>query len=240
MKTASIALRFSLALLIGLSFSLVAAPAFADDDDSVNRPPEHDPSALLRRSIYDPGRWSIGVDGMFSMTSSRVELLDGGDAVDRTGFFRLEPQVSVVILPRFEVGLSTGLLIRRLARENADSASDIAFAPQPLVRYTIPATPRLAIYGQAGAGMFFGRSSRDIPVLGETLEDEQTSTRGFLLTTGMGINYRLSNGLQLRFGLKFNGLWGRESVDIPREDIDESLSISTTNFGTSTGLRYTF
>jgi opacity protein-like surface antigen len=229
-----------LTLLLAICLLLLPSAAAASDDESWNRPPEHDPGSLLRRSVYSAARFSLTLDGMFSMTSSSVELLDGGNATDRTAFFRLEPQATIAILPGLEVGVSVGMVARRLARENADSATDIAFAGQPLVRYHLPVSPRFALYGQAGAGMFLGRSSRDIPVLGETLEGEQTATRGFILTTGAGLNYRLGDGLQIRFGLKFNGLWGREAVVIPREDINESLSISTTNFGTSTGLRYTF
>ena len=226
-------------LILCASQPVLAMSADAADDDDLFRPAERDATVLLRRSIFDPGRISLGLDGMFSTTSSRVELLSGGDTTDRTAFFRAEPQFSVIVIPNLEVGLSAGMVARRLAREDGAS-TDLALALQPLARYHIPATRRLAVYGQVGTGYFMGRTSRDIPIIGETLEDQQTSTRGFILTTGLGVNYRLSEGLQLRFGLKFNGLWGREHVELPGHDIDDRLSISTTNFGTSTGLRYTF
>lgn len=211
------------------------ASSAAEPDTTPYRPPEHNPSALLRRSVYDAGRWSLGVDGSFSMTSSRIDLLDGDVATDSTFFLRVDPQVSVAILSRFEVGLITGLVSRRLAREGGDSSTETAFALQPLARYHLPATPRLAVYGQAAPGYYMGRSTRFVDIDG-TEVDEQTSTRGFVLTIGTGVNYRLSNGLQLRFGLSFNGLWGRERI----EAIGERLSTSTVNFGTAAGLRYTF
>lgn len=201
---------------------------------------EGQPSTLLRRSVYDSGRWSIGLDGNFSMTTSRVELLDdNGQATDSTLFMRLDPSVTVGVIDRLHVGLVFGIVARRLAQEDADPTTDTAIAFQPLVQYFIPVSRRVAIYTQAATGAYIGRSQRTVPAeegSGTVIANERTRTRGFIMTVGAGINYRLTEGLQLRFGLAFNGIWGREAV----ETLDESLSASTTNLQTSTGIRYTF
>ena len=206
----------------------------------------HRPSTLLRRTVYDAGRWSVGVDGIFSMTSSRVELLDEEqrEVTDSTRFLRIDPWVTVAVIDRVEVGLITGLVSRRLSQENADSSTDTALAFQPVGRYNLPVSHRIAIYGQLAPGFYLGRSQRTVPAQeegDEPIENERTNTRGFVYSMGAGVNYRLTEGVQLRFGLAFNGLWGRESFSDDSLDLaDESLSTSTTNFGTSAGIRYTF
>ncbi len=198
-------------------------------------------SALLRDDIYESGRWTLNLDGIFNMTRSSVELLedDADDAVDSTRFLRIDPSIMVTVIDRLAVGMIVGLIQRRLSQEVGQSSTETALSFQPAARYYMPFTQRLAAYAQGSMGYFRGRSDRFVneeDAGGDTIGDVDTSTRGFALGLGLGVNYRLSDGLQLRFGLAFDGLWGRESVDA----LDESLSISTTNLGTSAGISYTF
>ena len=177
---------------------------------------------------------------MFSRTTSRVELLDTAEpATDTTRFMRVSPSVTVGILDRLHFGLVTGLISRRLAREESDSATDLAYVIQPILQYYLPVTPRLAGFTQAGAGYFRGKSERFIDgenEFGQFIGEEDTRTRGLIVSAGLGISYRLSEGVQLRFGFSYNALWGRETV----EALEDHLSTSTYNLGTNAGLRYTF
>lgn len=236
---------FAAALMLVLVVPTAAdawEPPERDDDDEDSRvyaeePDRPDPP--LRRPVYDAGRFSIGVDGVFSRTSARAELIDAGVARDTTRFFRIDPWLTVGVMDHFHVGLRSGFVSRRVTQEGGDASSDNAVAVQPTAVYFIRVTDRLGLYGEAAPGMYFGRSERTIPAEdepGDVIEDEETSTLGFVITLGTGINYRLSDGFQLRFGFAYNGLWGRETV----EAIDETLSSSTTNIGTTAGFRYTF
>lgn len=224
------------------------SPAASEEPEDVAAPrrqrteraPEHHRSTLLRRSVYNQGRWSLGVDGIFSRTTSRVELLDdNATATDTTRFMRVEPYVTVGLIDRLHIGLIPAFISRRIAREDAESTTESAYAIQPLIQYYLTATPRLAFYVQGAPGYFRGRSERNIPDeddAGNIIGEADTTTRGFLLTLGGGISYRLSEGVQLRFGLTHNSLWGRESV----EDLERRFSTSTHNLGTTAGIRYTF
>lgn len=232
------------------SGSMLASDAGADaeDDDADAEPaPPVDNrrrAPVLRRRIYEAGNLTVGVDGAFSMTRSRVELLedDVSEAVDSTRFFRLDPSMTVGIIDRLHVGLLIGIVQRRLAREGADSTSDTALAFQPVGRFFIPVSRTIAIYTDFAPGYFRGSAERIVPDPDDEdfdpdeVEPTDTRTRGFLMTLGTGINYRLSEGLQLRFGLSFDGMWGRESI----AEIDDRLSTSTTNLGTRAGIHYTF
>ena len=198
-------------------------------------------AALLREDIYESGRWSLGLDGLFNMTRTSVELLEDGadDEVDSTRFLRIDPSLMVTVVDRLAVGMIVGVVHRRFSQEVGQSSTETALAFQPSLRYYLPFTNRLAGYTQASMGYFRGSSDRFVNEEdpdGDTIGEVDTRTRGFALGMGLGVNYRLSDGLQLRFGLAFDGLWGRESVD----ELDERLSISTTNLGTSAGVTYTF
>lgn len=212
----------------------------SDDSDESMNPPPREPSALLRRSVYDAGRWSLGIDGVFSRTSTSAEMVEqDGEMTDTTRFLRVDPWVSVGIVDQLHIGVVTGFVSRRLSTEFGDGTTENAFAFQPMAQYYIPVTPRLAIYSQLATGGYIGNSERTIldpDTEGELLEEEETSTIGFLFSAGLGLNYRLSEGLQIQFGLAFHGLWGSERVDAT----DDRLSTSTTNLGTTAGLRYTF
>ncbi len=237
--------RLAPAVFCALMCSLLAtSPAVAEDgepdaEDAEQQQRER-PDPPLRRNVYDAGNWSVGVDGLFSRTSTRVEFLDDqGQATDTTRFLRIDPWATVGLFDRFHVGAIVGFVSRRVAQQDATPSGENALAVQPLAQYYLRVTSRLSVYGQLAPGMYFGRSERTIPAgddTDESLDEEQTSTLGFIISTGLGINYRLSEGLQLRFGLTFNGLWGRESVDA----VNQTLSSSTTNMGTNAGLRYTF
>ena len=215
----------------------------AETNDS-EAPPADAPqrTPVLRRPIYEAGSFTLGMDGAFTMTRSRVELLeeDVDEAVDSTRFFRLDPSLTIGVVDRLHIGLLTGIVQRRLAREGADSTTDTALAFQPVVRFFMPLSRTVAIYTEAAPGYFRGSAERFIPDEETGLIDPEnavdTRTRGFVLSTGTGINYRLSDGLQLRFGLAFDGMWGRESI----EEIDDRLSTATTNLGTRAGIHYTF
>lgn len=222
----------------------------ADEPDDTDEPDDAPPpSALLRRSIYDQGHWSLGIEGIFSMTSSRVELLrEEGRASDTTLFLRLNPSVTVSVADGLHIGLVGGLVSRRVAREEAGSATERAYAVQPLLQYYLSFTPRIASYVQAATGYFRGGSERYVDEDDEHgfhIGERDTRTRGVIMTAGTGVSYRLSAGIQLRFGLSFNALWGRESFQPLtgrelEEELDDRLSTSTFNFGTTAGLRYTF
>ncbi len=229
-------LLFAIFISLGVftTTGTAAAQGASNDRDATS-------SALLRRSVYDSGRWSIGVDGNFSMTTSSVELLDDGAAraTDSTMFLRIDPWVTIGVVERLHVGLAAGVVSRRLAQETVDPTTDTAMVFQPMAQYFFPISRRLAIYTQLATGAYIGRSQRTVPTDPDDPErvvTENTRTRGFILTVGTGINYRLTEGFQLRFGLTFNGIWGREAI----ESIDESLAASTTNLQTSAGIRYTF
>lgn len=209
-------------------------------EEEVEPRQRREPSQLLRRSIYDAGRFSLTFEGAFSQTTSRSEQLAGGTAVDSTFFLRVDSQITLQLINRLEVGLIAGLVSRRLAQELGDAATDVGLALQPLIRYHLPVSPRAAIYAQAAPGFYLGRSTRDVLIDDELLEEEGTRTRAFVLSSGLGVNYRLSEGVQLRFGVGFNGIWGTERIEIEEENIEERLSVSTTNFGTTAGIRYTF
>jgi hypothetical protein len=231
------ALLFAVFISMGVFFSdtsTAAADGASSDRDATS-------SALLRRSVYDTGRWSLGLDGNFSMTTSNVELMDdgGAQATDSTMFMRLDPWVTIGVIERLHVGLAIGVVSRRLAQETVDPTTDTAMVFQPMGQYFFPLSRRLAIYTQLATGAYIGRSQRAVPTdpdEPDRMVTENTRTRGFILTVGTGINYRLTEGFQLRFGLAFNGIWGREAI----ESIDESLAASTTNLQTSAGIRYTF
>lgn len=233
--------------------SVVSDPVLASeaDEDTTDDDPgapveERRRAPVLRRPIYEAGNLTVGLDGAFSMTRSRVELLDEDvdEAIDTTRFFRLDPSVTIGVVERFDLGLLTGIVQRRLAREGADSTTDTALAIQPIGRFFMPVSRTIAIYTEAAPGYFRGSAERIVPdpddeeadFDSDEIEPVDTRTRGFLLTLGTGINYRLSEGMQLRFGLSFDGMWGRESI----EEIDDRLSTSTTNLGTRAGIHYTF
>lgn len=253
----AIAAAVTLAMLATTNSMAFASPPVTDDispllasnggDDANDDPAppveERRRAPVLRRPVYEAGSWTIGVDGALNITRSRVELLDEDidEAVDTTRFFRLDPSFTVGVVDRFHIGLLTGIVQRRLAREGADSTTDTALAIQPVGRFFMPVSRTVAIYTEAAPGYFRGSAERLLPdEEGEIDPDADdavdTRTRGFVLSLGTGINYRLSDGLQLRFGLSFDGMWGRESI----EEIDDRLSTSTTNFGTSAGIHYTF
>lgn len=180
------------------------------------------------------------MDANFSMTTSTVELIETeGSVSDSTLFMRIDPWVSIGVIERLHVGLITGVITRRLAQDTLDPTTDLAAIFQPMAQYYFPISRRLALMTQLAMGAYIGRSQRSVPTDPDNpdrLVTEDTRTRGFILTAGLGMNYRLTEGLQLRFGLSFNGIWGREAV----ESIDENLSASTTNLQTTAGIRYTF
>ncbi len=230
-----------LLVMMSIPASATAEDNDNDEDQLYGEEEVERPDPPLRRPVYDAGRISLGVDGVFSRTSARAELLDSGHATDTTRFFRVDPWVTVGVVDHLHIGLRSGLVSRRISQEGGDASSDNAIAVQPTAVYFVRVTDRFGLYGELSPGMYFGRSQRTIPPEEEgddPLEDEQTNTLGFVITTGAGINYRLSDGFQLRFGLAFNGLWGRERVEVDGEE--HSLSMGTTNIGTQAGIRYTF
>lgn len=223
---------------------LAAQSAGEGEDDDIDAPvgDGRHRAPVLRRPIYDAAAITIGVDGAFSLTRSNVELVDDDEteATDSTRFLRLDPSVTIGIIDRLHVGLLAGLVQRRLAREGAESATDTALAFQPVTRFFMPVSRTLAFYAQGAPGYFRGSSERPLTLdkNGGDAEAHDTRTRGFILTLGTGINYRVSDGLQLRFGLSLDGMWGRESLDV--DGFDDSLSTSTVHLGTRGGLHYTF
>lgn len=211
------------------------------DEQGEDVQPETDndarPSPQLQRPVYDSGRFSVGLDALFSRTTARTELVeDDRIAEDTTRFARVNGWLTIGVADGVHIGPLVGFVTRRVARRNGDPSSDDALALQPMVQYFLAMTRRLGLYGQLAPGLYVGQSERLVPVDDAPDRAERTRTRGFVLTLGAGVNYRVTNGFQFRLGVDFNGLWGREAAD----ELGESLSSTTRNIATSIGVRYTF
>ncbi|WP_158542309.1 outer membrane beta-barrel protein [Lujinxingia litoralis] len=228
--------RMTLAFLtLAMTTLTLAAPATAQTTPFGTELSE--PARL--KSAFRAGRWNAGIDSSFARTSATNELPSGQEASDSTLFLRLDASVGVMVVKRLEVGANIGLLARRLNRDEAAAATETALTVQPMARYHMPMTDRFSTHVQLSLGPYFGGSSREVTVLEGTSArevEERTSTLGFMLSTGLGVGYRVSEGLQIRFGVDMTWLWGRESI----ATLDESLSVKTTHLGTSAGLRYFF
>lgn len=190
-------------------------------------------------SAFRTGRWNVGIDASFARTSASNELPSGRVASDATLFLRADGSVGVMVVKRLEVGANIGLLVRRLNRDDEAAATETAMTIQPMARYHLPMTDRFSTHVQVSLGPYFGGSTRDITVIEgdqQRRAEERTRTLGLITSTGLGVGYRVSEGLQVRFGVDMTWLWGRERLSTR----DDSLRVTTTHVGTSAGLRYFF
>lgn len=190
-------------------------------------------------SAFRTGRWNTGIDASFARTSASNELPSGQVASDATLFLRVDGSVGVMVVKRLEVGANIGLLVRRLNRDEEAAATETALTIQPMARYHLPMTDRFSTHVHVSLGPYFGGSTREITIVEgdqQRRAEERTRTLGLITSTGLGVGYRVSEGLQVRFGVDLTWLWGRERLSTS----DTSLSVTTTHIGTSAGLRYFF
>ncbi|RVU48511.1 hypothetical protein EA187_03485 [Lujinxingia sediminis] len=224
----------SLAMVVLL---VSASPAIAQQQPPFDASDAQERNRL--KSAFRTGRWNTGIDASFARTSASNELPSGRVASDATLFLRVDGSVGVMVVKRLEVGATIGLLVRRLNRDEEAAATETAMTLQPMARYHLPMTDRFSTHVQVSLGPYFGGSSRDITVVEgdqQLRAEERTRTLGLITSTGLGVGYRVSEGLQVRFGVDLTWLWGRERLSTS----DDSLRVTTAHVGTSAGLRYFF
>ncbi len=202
-----------------------------------------EPTAVAPEELspaFEAGRWNAGLDATFARTSSRNELLDGPEVRETTLFSRLDLSGGYMIRDYLEIGANAGLVGRRVQRGESDAATEALFAVQPLARYHLPVTHRFSAHAHVSAGGFYGRSTREITAIvpdeGPQEFDARTTTRGIIVSGGVGAGYRISEELQVRFGFDATWIWGREQVP----SSEESLVTSTNHLGATIGARYFF
>lgn len=202
-----------------------AAPtqsATADETSSVRLP-------------LSAGTWSLGGRGMFAYTTSKNELLDGGDETNTTVFLRLTPTLATFVQDRLQVAGSVGLLRKSLARESGGKATENDWLIEATAYYFLPLSQRFALVPGLGLGGYFGSSDRTFSGNGQDIS-ESTDTLGLAASAYLGAAYQMSPSWQIRSGLGITGLIGSETV----ASEDTTLSTSTMHFGVPVELYYTF
>lgn len=181
------------------------------------------------------GLWSLGGRSIFAYTTSKNELLAGGDETNSTMFLRLTPTLATFVQDRFQVGGSVGLLRKSLARESGGKATENDFLFEATGSYFLPLGARFAFVPGVGLGGYFGSSERTFTAGGQQI-NESTSTRGFAASVYLGAAYQMSESWQIRSGLGITALLGSETISSQ----SASLSSSTVHFGVPVELFYTF
>lgn len=198
------------------------------------KPPERTPDGNVRLPL-SAGLWSLGGRGTFAYTSSKNELLAGGDETNTTMFLRLTPTVATFVQDQFQVGGSVGLLRKSLARESGGKATENDWLIEASGYYFLPLSQRFAFVPGLGLGGYFGSSERTFKTGGQDIK-ESTATRGFAASAYLGAAYQMSDSWQIRSGIGITALLGSETVTSQ----DTSLSSSAIHFGVPVELYYTF
>jgi len=181
------------------------------------------------------GLWSLGGRGTFAYTSSKNDLLAGGNETNTTMFLRLTPTLATFVQDRFQVGGSAGLLRKSLARESGGKATENDWLFEATGYYFLPLSQRFAFVPGLGLGGYFGSSERTFKTAGQDIK-ESTDTRGFAASAYLGAAYQMSESWQIRSGLGITALLGSETVSSQ----GVSLSSSAVHFGVPVELYYTF
>lgn len=226
---------------------LLASPAFAQDA-TTDPAPAAQPSTVQAKPVAQPakartglaeqstaGTWVGTLGTMFSYNSSSNDLLAGGTNETSTYLVRMELGIGAMIIDQLEIGLVGGLLLRRLGRENNDSATERDWLIQARTTYIIPVTGGLGFGLGAAVGPYFGSSERDVVSTAGTI-NETTSTFGVATDGNLGVIYGVSEHLQLRMMVDLTWLYGSESIPSANKD----LTVSTTNLGLGLSLGYVF
>jgi len=181
------------------------------------------------------GLWSLGARGIFAYTTSKNDLLAGGDETNSTMFLRLTPTLATFVQDRFQVGGSVGLLRKSLARESGGKATENDWLVEATGSYFLPLGARFALVPGLGLGGYFGSSERTFKADGKEIV-ESTNTRGFAASAYFGAGYQMSENWQIRSGLGITALLGSETISSQ----SASLSSSALHFGVPVELFYTF
>ena len=206
-------------------------PAAASSASSTS---QRTPDGNVRLSL-SAGLWSLGARGIFAYTTSKNELLAGGDETNSTMFLRLTPTLTTFVQDRFQVGGSIGLLRKSLARESGGKATENDWLIEATGSYFLPLSQRFALVPGLGLGGYFGSSERTFTVGGKDIT-ESTGTRGFAASAYFGAAYQMSESWQIRSGLGITALLGSETISSQ----STSLSSSALHFGVPVELFYTF
>ncbi len=182
------------------------------------------------------GKWSGGLGTMFSYSNSSNELIDGSTSTNSNYLLRLDAGLSTYLSDQFEVGISAGVLMRRLQRENGTSAPEKDWLIQARTSYLFPITGAVGIAVGAGLGGYFGDSERPVESADGKTINETTSTIGLAVDANTGVIYAVSEHIQLRLLVNFSLLYGNENIS----SADKDLSVSTTQLGLALGLNYVF
>ena len=235
-------MKKTLPILVCLLF---ATPAFAQEPPAQTAPTENAPAqttpaqTVSKKGILaeqtGSGAWVGTLGTAFSYNSSSNELLDGTTADNSNYLVRAELGLGTMIVNQLELGLVGGLLLRRLARENNESATERDWLIQARTNYIVPVTGGLGLGMGVAVGPYFGSSQRDITI-GTDVINETTSTFGLATDGNLGVVYGVSDHLQLRMMVNMTWLYGNESISSANAD----LTVSTTNLGLALSLGYVF
>lgn len=228
----------------GMSHAQGGAPdPFADYAREVSPPPATSPrpasaptATSAARLATEAGGWSTGGRVMLSYSSRKNEVADGQEESNSNLFIRFAPALNYFLVDEFQLGVAFGPMVTSLARPGTDDARELDWLVELTANYFLRSGERFAFAPGIGVGVFFGSSDRKLILESGDEVSEATSTLGVAVSGYLSAVYQLSKTVQIRSGLAFTGLIGRESID------SESSNFSTRSMhlGFPVELFYTF
>ncbi len=175
----------------GLATALLASPAAAE-----TRAPSS-PHASLAAPPAGPS----------SELALRVGALVGWERADRQDALSLRVDGEVPIQAVGERLLLSGVGSLGFTRFSASSgnvsATTTLWKVVPAARFTLPVAPRAGVYGDAGAGLYYGRTSEDAGFGNVT-----TQNVGVTLRVAMGALYDVTHAVRLGAEAGLNPFFG--------------------------------
>lgn len=190
-------------------------------------------------AVAQPGQWRVSAMTTLGYTSSSYETTLG-EVTHSNMLWRVMPSAGLMLVERIEVGLSPGLMVRRLAREDDEGATSVDWSLEAYGRYHLPLEGRFSFVPGLRVGVYTGSSTRDVALAdaqGRLQQvNEQTSTLGTLLTLSADLGVKLTDDWGARGGLGMTGIWGRERI----ESQDRSFWSATYHVSFGLGVDYLF
>lgn len=183
------------------------------------------------------GALTLGLAGVFALTHTTGEGLDGSERTETTFFTRISPSVGFMLFDGLEFSFSPGLAWRRISRGEGETTTERAVLLRGGVRYQAPLDSRILGVVGVEIGGYVGGSERPLAGLQDgRVVDEATDTAGFTAAFELGLGVVLDPRTVLDLGLTVDYLTGSEDIGSQ----SASLASSLLHTGVRLGLRFFF